>query len=113
MRGSTYIETVSAAANGTPRDINQCFSASLVVVGTGTLAGAVKLQYSNDPRGEPNEFSPSPTNWVDIPSATVSLTAAATVGIAKIDVCYNWLRAVMGTPTGTGTAKMILKTNGY
>lgn len=108
MRATTIKSTLTAAGNSEVLKADQCFSVSLMAVGEGTLAGSIKLQFSNDPVD-----AEAPTNWVDIPTATVALTAAAKVGIAKIDVCYNWVRANFSSPTGTGSVTLLLKSNGY
>lgn len=80
-------------------DANQLLSISVQSVSTGTAAGTLKLQFSND---APSNIS-APTNWTDIPSATVSVTAASTVGIAKTELCYRFVRVVYTFTSGTGT----------
>jgi hypothetical protein len=83
--------------------------ASLQVIMTGTAAGTVKLQASND---EPlNNVAPS--NWVDISGATVSVSAAGIFLIPKLDVCYNFLRAVYTFASGTGTVTAKIHMIGY
>jgi hypothetical protein len=82
----------------------------LQVVATGTIAGAVKLQYSNDPVQSPAV----PTNWSDIPSATVTLTGTAGVfSIPKTDLCYNWVQAVFTASGGAGTVTATLQGVGF
>jgi len=83
--------------------------ASLHVIMTGTAAGTVKFQASND---EPMNGT-NPSNWVDISGATVSVSAAGQFLIPKLDVCYNYLRAVYTFSSGTGTVTAKLHMIGY
>lgn len=101
----------SATANGPWVPIPGVFAMSLQYSSQGTSAGTIKLQFSNDVY-MPNSGI-QPTVDVDIPSATVSVTAASKGGIAKIDSCYNWVRAVYTRTSGTGSIVARLKTNGY
>lgn len=81
-------------------------SATLVSTGAGA-AGTLKMQASND---EPADGS-APTNWADIPSATVAVSGAGTVLIPKTDLCYQWVRFVY-TNSGTGTIMVKFKAIG-
>jgi len=82
-------------------------SAQASVVGAGS--GTLKLQASNDDtNGESNTV---PTNWSDIPLATVSVTGAGAFLIPKIDLCYQYVRLVY-TNTGAGTINVVFKALG-
>lgn len=81
-------------------------SAQASAVGASS-AGTLKLQASND---EPVNNTP-PTNWSDIPSATVSVSAAGAFLIPKTDLCYQWVRVVY-TNSGTGTISVVFKALG-
>src|SRR6185312_14090897 len=63
--------------------------------------GTLKLEFSNDP-GNPL-LKTVPTNWNDIPDATVSVTTIASYAIPKTDVCYQWIRITYTPSGGTGT----------
>src|SRR4051812_44891043 len=80
-------------------NVTQCFAASFQSVATVDGAGTVKVQFSNDPAGL---NSPAPTNWSDIASATMAISGSSgVVGLAKIDLCYNWVRVVFTASGGT------------
>lgn len=92
---------VSANVNGPAVFAAQLFYVSFQVVSPGTSTATYKLQASNDQGDKINGFVP--TNWFDIPSATVTVAGAGTAGIAKTEICYNWIRVVQ-TGAGTGAA---------
>lgn len=81
-------------------------SVQIACVGAGS-AGTMKIQASND---DPVNGA-APTNWSDIPSATVTVNAAGAFLIPKTDLCYQWIRVVY-TNSGTGTISAILKALG-
>ena len=82
------------------------FSCSAQVTATGSAAGTLKIQASNDdiPNGPPVNFS-------DIPSATIAVSGAGTFLIPKTDLCYQYIRLVY-TNSGTGTISVVLKALG-
>ncbi len=79
-------------------------SAQAVVTGT-TPVGVVKLQASNDPLVA--------THWSDITGASVAVNAVGSFLIPKIDLSYEWVRAVWVATSGTGAVTVNLKTVGY
>lgn len=82
---------------------------SLHVSMTGTAAGTVKIQMSND---EPaNGLAPS--NFVDISGATVAVSAGGNFIIPSFDICYNYIRAVYTFTSGTGTVTAKAHLIGY
>jgi hypothetical protein len=83
----------SADAAGTVVDARQLFAASLVAVSTGTSTGTLVIQASNDINPPLSSGGvPVPVNWVNITSQTVSITAACTVMLPKLDLCYSYIR---------------------
>lgn len=82
---------------------------SVQAVMTGSSTGTLKLQYSNDPA-----YSPKiPTNWSDIPNATVTIDAAGVFAIPKTDLCYEHVRPVYTKNNGSvGTLTAYMKTIG-
>lgn len=89
-------------------DSPNLFYVSAQVVTSGTATGTLKLQFSNDVNAQ-NPLS-QPTNWTDIPSATVTVASAGAAGIPKTDLCYQWVRAVWThANAGTGTVIVNLK----
>lgn len=87
------------------------FSCSAQVSTTGAgAAGTLRLQASNDIAGMDGHPGP-PTNWSDIPSASVVASGAGAFLIPKTDLCYQWIRAIY-TNTGTGTFSVVLKALG-
>lgn len=81
---------------GAKIDADQLVSASFqAYFGDSTAAGTVKIQASNDvcPYGYiPGGFTV--TNWTDIPSATATVTAGASVLITLPQISYRWMRVV-------------------
>lgn len=73
------------------------FQCSVQFNATGSAAGTGKLQASNDVPADG-----VPTHWVDIASATVSISGAGSYLIPKTDISYQWVRVVY-TNSGTGT----------
>lgn len=90
-------------------DSNQLLGASFhCIFGDSTVAGSVKIQASNDPAptNYTAQYNFTPTNWVDIPSASATITAGAPVliTIPNTSLLFRWMRVVFteGTP-GTST----------
>ena len=95
----------AATVLGSTIDANQLYNASFhLLVGDATAAGTFKIQASNDicPVGQQaSQFTP--TNWVDIPNASVTQAAATQQAIIQLNnMSYRWLRAVW-TKTTSGT----------
>lgn len=82
-------------------------AAIMVVCGSGAT-GTLKVQVSLDD-GHPNaqtsaERAADVTNWVDLPSATLSLSGSAANLLVQIpDVAFNYFRLVYTSVSGTGT----------
>lgn len=96
--------TVTTAAIDS-RNLHSC-SAQITVTGSG--AGTLIIQASND---EPTSPNVPPANWSPIPSATITVTGAGAFLIPKTDMCYQWVRLVY-TNTGTGTISVVFKALG-
>ncbi len=94
--------------NGVLIDANQLVSISFHAVFSDTDgAGVFKLQASDDittQGGLASTVGFAPTNWVDIPSQTATITGG-TAAILTIPQCaYRWLRAVWtASNSGDGT----------
>lgn len=106
MRNANFnILSASDSVDGTGGkfDSNQLVSASFMAVfGDATVDGTFKIQASNDPCAFGNmavDFTP--TNWVDIPSATATITNGASALITIANMTYRWVRAVWAV-TGAG-----------
>src|ERR1044072_5180443 len=93
---------VSVNQNGPAVFAAQLFYVSFQVVSPASSTATYKLQASNDQGDKIKGFTP--TNWFDIPSATVTIAGAGTEAIPKTDICYNWIRLVQ-TGAGTGSAR--------
>lgn len=98
--------SITPTFNGTAIDTGQMLymSAQVVTTAASSPVFTVKLQASNDvciTGNAPTPFVPS--NWTDIASATVSVSAAGVMLIPKTDICYRWVRAVVTFTSGTGT----------
>lgn len=98
--------TVDATSSAV--DTSQVFKASLMVVAAGGATGAVKLQASNDA-----PTTGSPTNWVDIPNASSTISANGVTLIPAFDCAYRYIQAKF-THTGVaGTVTAKLQTQGF
>lgn len=86
---------------------------SMQAVVTGTSTGTLKLQYSNDIVNPIIPNGAAPSNWSDIPSATVAIAGAGVYSIPKTDLCYQFIRAVFThTNAASGTLSANLKSIG-
>jgi len=114
MRPSNILALNAVAVSGTTAyasaaiECQQLLALSAQCVSTSTATGVLKFQFSNDPKTN-LATNNVPTNWIDIPSATVNVTAASTVGIPKTEICYEWVRVVYTNATNSGTVTVRLK----
>lgn len=83
------------------------FNCSAQLAATGSAAGTLKIQASND---NPVNGA-APTNFSDIPSASIAVSGAGAFLIPKTDLCYQYVRLVY-TNTGTGTISVVFKALG-
>lgn len=87
-------------------DANQLVSASFhLSYSDGTAAGSFKIQASNDVCGYGNVAAAfTPTNWVDVPSATATVAAGAQGLVTIANMSYRWVRVIWTQTTpGIGT----------
>lgn len=93
-----------------PIDSRNLLYCSVQMAATGSAAGTLVLQASNDIAGADGVPGPQ-SNWSPIPSATVSVSGAGAYMIPKTDLCYQWVRVVY-TNSGTGTISAVFKALG-
>jgi len=108
------ISAASAAVDqsSSPIDARNLLYISVQAVITGTSTGTLKLQFSNDIL-DPTLTLSAPTNWSDIPNATVVVAGAGVVAIPKTDLCYQTIRAVfIHTNGASGTITVNTKVIG-
>lgn len=97
MRSTTVVAmnvldgSIDEASSAIPTAQIVWISAQIVVAGSST--GALKLQYSNDVVN-PVVTGWAPSHWIDITSASSTVSGAGTTGIQKIEICAAWIRAV-------------------
>lgn len=93
--------------------IENCFSYSVQVVVTGTVAGSLKLQASNDVINIQSDPDGSGvTNWTDITGSTQAISGAGN-GIYNVSSSiYKWLRAVYTSSSGTGNMTITVEAKG-
>jgi len=97
----------SVTTDAVPAENLFYMSAQIAITGAG--AGTMKLQASNDDtNGEVNTI---PTNWSDIPSASVIVSGTGAFLIPKTEICYQYVRVVY-TNTGSGTISIVIKAIG-
>jgi hypothetical protein len=109
----TINETLLAAADGTtsPSSAALCLGNmagfSIQAIVTGTLAGTLILQASNDVGTTINGITADPaslTNWTPITGSSQSISGAGTVMYNTDEYAfYRWVRAVYTNSSGTGT----------
>lgn len=107
----TYFKALNAADASTNQtsaalDMREDVYISVHNTSTGTATGTVKLQGSND---QVQSGTGAPVNWVDIPSKSVSVTAASNTAIDSFLCTYMYVRAVYTFSSGTGTITVQLK----
>lgn len=107
-------------ANSAAIDASNMLQISAQCIATGSPTGAVKIQVSNDSPIGLKGFSSSvwtPINWTDIPydsrapigtPPSVEIPEAGSFLIAKLDICYQFIRIVY-TGSGTGTITVRIK----
>lgn len=105
------IDASVASSVSSAIDAHLLFNMSVQVIAAGAPVGVVKIQVSND-EGSSIPVPFTPTNWTDLPSATVSVAAAGTVLIPKLDLCYNYIRIVYTKTSGTGSITAQVKSLG-
>lgn len=96
----------NSSGNGNLIDSNQLISASFhAYFGDASANGTVKIQASNDP--SPEGYSAlqdfTPTNWVDIPNATATITSGGAAIITIAQTAYRWMRVVWTRSSGGST----------
>lgn len=101
----------AGAQNSSQIDSRLLFSMSVQVVAAGAPVGVVKVQVSND-EGSSIPIPFSPTNWVDLPSISVAISASGNFLIPKFDLCYNYVRIVYTKTSGTGSITAEVKSLG-
>ena len=99
--------SVVGSQNGSAILVQNCVSFSVQSVSTSTGVGVIKVQVSND------SVKDTPTNWTDLASATINVTAASTLILAKTEICYQWIRLVYTRTSGSGTLNARVKTIGF
>ena len=99
----------SVSQNSIIVDVQNLHMMSVIVSMSGTAAGTVKVQASND---EPLNNVP-PNNFVDIAGATVAVSAGGQFIIPKFDICYKFVKVVYTFASGTGTISARLHAIGY
>lgn len=108
---------LNANRNSNAVPLKKMFGYSMAAIVTGTPAGTIKLQASNDPETDTIQPDgtplPLPINWDDIANSTFTLTSAG-ITMWNVDaVYYNYVRVVYtDTSGGTSTATMNIIFNG-
>lgn len=98
-----------------PVPLEYQYGISIQAVITGTAAGTLNLQGSNDfgnvPPGGPDRGQ-GVTNWTDIAGSSAPVTGAGTVTWNFQGVYYKWIRMVYTASSGTGTMSARANTKG-
>lgn len=85
--------------------VNQIYGWSAQFEFTGSPAGTLKVQTSNDPGSSaPGDAQASSViNWSDLQDSSITITGAGTPGYNYNGSFYNWVRFVYTPSGGTGT----------
>lgn len=80
-------------------------SATAQVTGSSSLVATLKMQFSDDvPPDEHLIQNFVPTNWNDVPNASLAITADGAYALPESEVAYRFLRPVMSVASGSATA---------
>lgn len=90
---------LGASFNGEAIAVGQIYGFSVHMIYTGTPAGTLKIQCSNDTTTQ----SASVTNWVDIAGASVVISGAGSTLFNVDQVFYKWIRVVYVRSGGAGS----------
>lgn len=106
-------QSMAASFNSDPVDVRNLIVGSIQIVFTGAPVGSVKLQSSNDAiqfLDQPG-IQPAATNWTDVDSSTLAISAAGTIMYNLTSIGYDQLRVVYTRTSGTGVmnARMVGK----
>lgn len=83
-------------------DITNIYGISVQAVATGTIAGSVVIEVSNNK-----------TNWITLASPTITVTNSTNAGAQVADLFYKWLRVRHDATSGTtNTLKVFITTKG-
>jgi hypothetical protein len=95
-------------AVGAAINVGQVVSASFqIICSDADLDGTLKIQMSND--GTQMPFTP--TNWSDIPNASSTITNGVGDPIVIYQMCFQYIRASLGTPGTPGSGTISVKMN--
>jgi hypothetical protein len=105
------VSQTSAAVN-----LNYRYGISIQAVITGTAAGTLKLQGSDD-FGSRNPIEPAGSNqvvnWSDIANSSAPVTGAGTASWNFQGSFYKWIRLVYTASSGTGTINVRANSKGF
>jgi hypothetical protein len=83
--------------------LDQIYGFAAIYSKTGTAAGTLKAQVSNQNVSKASQVDAS-AGWIDLPSASQAIASGAeTKGFQSDAVYYKWLRFVFTFTAGTGT----------
>lgn len=113
----TMLDEIDASSSATGTfiarvDSLQNLSMMAVLSGGSTPSGTAKFQVSNDKPSD-SIVNFTPTNWFDLPNASVTFADSGTKGTASIGISHYWLRAVWTVSSASGaTLTVVLHANG-
>ncbi len=110
MRNSSKIilSAANVSANSSVLDVNGVYGITVIgIFSDAASTGTIQLQGSNDVSDAGTQMPFVPTNWANIPSGSVAVTAGGVVAVEKPNLCYQWVRAVWTRTAGAGTIQLI------
>lgn len=99
--------TGAATVNSSAVDSQFWQNVSVQAVATGTFAGTLAIQGSNDPAGA------TPSNWTDVASTSATVNSSTSYLKTFSNQPYQWLRVSLTSGTGSGTISARLVAFGY
>ncbi len=100
----------TGSATGAAVDANQLINASFIAVtGDTSAGGTVQIQCSNDVPNGPYRELFVPTNWANVPNATITVTSGvAATALPLQNMAYGYLRAVYTRSSGGSSTIQVL-----
>lgn len=90
-----------------PKSIGYFRGYSIQAYISGSAAGTIWLEGSDDPGVDDAHYVGPATNWVIIKDTNAVLNSAAPYQLNAGGVYYSWVKAVYTVTSGTGTIKIV------
>lgn len=110
--------SISSGYTSPYTELKSTYMYSMAAILSGSPAGTIKLQASNDPATNDTQINSTglapavgPSNWVDVTNSTFTIAGPQEVMWNVRDPAYNYVRIVY-TGSGAATATIIINVKG-